>query len=41
MKEKYVEIVDRLGLRETTVFSKDIGARGAKNKPSPVLRRGD
>jgi hypothetical protein len=39
--EKYVEVVRRLGLRETTVFSKDLGARGAKNKPTPILRHDD
>lgn len=39
--ERYLELVHALGLRETTVFSKDVGARGAKNKPTPMLRRND
>lgn len=39
--ERYLELVHSLGLRETTVFSKDIGALGAKNQPTPMLRRND
>lgn len=39
LAERYLDLAHSLGLRETTVFSKDIGALGAKNKPTPMLRR--
>jgi hypothetical protein len=39
--ERYLDLVRGLGLRETTVFSKDVGTLGAKNKPVPMLRRND
>lgn len=37
--DRYLELVSRLKLREGTVFSNDVGTLGAKNRPSPVLRR--